>query len=156
MPPQRQHTEDPDRDRLITPAEFAQLLGHRDTTTLSHWLANPPADFPAPDAWDELPTRRRPRWRHEAAAAYATATRPDPERRRARGGRGSAPNKGPRPDRDPRAAEVAQWLAQAAAGTRPTVTREEIQSHYDVPDYTARRILQRAHARHDDAHQDET
>ncbi|MDJ0344257.1 hypothetical protein QMK19_29040 [Streptomyces sp. H10-C2] len=139
--------QDNDPTRLIPPAEFARLLGHKDTTTLSHWLTKPPDGFPEPDSWDELPTRRRPMWRLDRAQAYATTTRPDPERRRSRGGRGGAPGLAPRPDRDPRAAEVAQWIADADAGRRPQVTRQDIEQAYAVPDYTARRILTRARTR---------
>ena len=104
MPRQRQSPEPEPADpaRLIPPAEFARLLGHTDTTTLSASIKNPPPGFPEPDEWDELPTRRRPKWRFDRAKAYATSTRPDPERRRQARRRGGAPNIAPRPDRDPR------------------------------------------------------
>lgn len=150
MPRQRQSPEPDNPARLIPPAEFARLLGHADTTTLSAWIKSPPPGFPEPDGWDELPTRRRPKWRFDRAKAYATGTRPDPERRRKRGGRGGAPNAAPRPDRDPRADEVAGWLAAAEAGSRAPVTRQDVEQHYGVPDYTARRILQRARERQEE------
>ncbi|MBV9026412.1 MAG: hypothetical protein JO362_22065 [Streptomycetaceae bacterium] len=75
MPPR--HAADQDPNRLITPAEFARLLGHKDTTTLSHWIKNPPPGFPTPKAWDELPSgRRRPRWKLRHAQEYASTPRP--------------------------------------------------------------------------------
>ncbi len=149
MPRQRQ-PQPPDTDprRLIPPVEFARMLGHQDTTTLSHWVKNPPAGFPEPDSWEQLPTRRRPLWRHDRAQAYATANPQVNVRRSHRGGRpAGSSNSVPRPDRDPRADEVARLLDLADAGERPAVTRAEIEQHYDVPDYTARRILARARAR---------
>lgn len=151
MPPQRQHAEASDPDRLIGPAEFARLLDHKDTTTLSHWITNPPPDFPEPDDWEQLPTRLRPKWKYRRARAYADTHPQVNTRRSSRGGRpAGSTNTAPRPDRDPRADEVAGWLAEAASGTRPPVTRHDIEEHYAVPDYTARRILQRARQRHQD------
>ena len=142
MPQQRQA---PDDDPLISPAAFAKLLGHADTTTISHWLKgtrSTPPGWPEPDEWTELPTRRRPMWRESRAKQFASVER----------SRGANPGAfhGERyvhqAVADPRAVEIAGWLAAADAGDRPPVTRQQIEQHFEVPDYTARRLLTRARA----------
>ncbi|MEO3753619.1 hypothetical protein [Streptomyces sp. B6B3] len=51
-------------DDLGGPADFARACGHTDTTTISHWLKDPPSNFPHPDTWIDLPSgRRRPQWK---------------------------------------------------------------------------------------------
>lgn len=147
MPRQRQA---PDADPLISPAEFARLLGHSDTTTVSHWVQGrqtPPPGWPAPDDWVQLPTRRRPMWRLSTAKAFADAERaPGVQPGQFHGTRHvhqAAP--------DPRAVEIAVWLADVDAGRRDEpVTRQEVERRYQVPDYTARRLLTRARAHRED------
>ncbi|MGP4109703.1 hypothetical protein ACTWP5_02145 [Streptomyces sp. 4N509B] len=59
-------------DDLGGPADFARACGHTDTTTISHWLTEPPPGFPEPDSWTELPSgRRRPQWRLHRIWAFA-------------------------------------------------------------------------------------
>ncbi|MFF6956162.1 hypothetical protein [Streptomyces sp. NPDC008317] len=54
---------DGDPDEEVGPAEAARVCGFADSTAISHYLNDPPEGWPEPDGWDELPTRRRPRWK---------------------------------------------------------------------------------------------
>lgn len=146
VPRPRKPADDDEADPLIPPAEFARLCGHSDTTTISHWVSGkqrPPEGWPAPDEWEELPSRRRPLWRRSRAEQFAAAARSPGVRP------GQFHGRRPSPTPDPRAVEVAGWLAAAEAGTREPVTRQEVEDVYDVPDYTARRILTRARSHRD-------
>ncbi|SEF16444.1 hypothetical protein SAMN05428942_7276 [Streptomyces sp. 2112.2] len=51
---------------------------------------------------------------------------------------------GPRTATERRTAEVAQWLADAAAGTRPAVTAADVQTHYGLAERAARQTLAKA------------
>ena len=137
MPRQRQAP-----DPLISPAEFARLLGHSDTTTVSHWVQgrNAPEGWPEPDEWVELPTRRRPMWHRSTAEAFSAVQRAPG----AQPGEFHGTRHVHQAVADPRAVEIAEWLADADAGTREPVTRQQVETHFDVPDYTARRLLARA------------
>ncbi|MFJ4800147.1 hypothetical protein [Streptomyces murinus] len=54
---------DGDPEDLVGPAEAARVCGFADTATVSHYVNQPPEGWPDPDGWDELPTRRRPKWK---------------------------------------------------------------------------------------------
>ncbi|WP_246561934.1 hypothetical protein [Streptomyces roseirectus] len=54
---------DGDPEELVGPAEAAKICGFADSTTVSHYVKNPPEGWPEPDDWDILPTRRRPKWK---------------------------------------------------------------------------------------------
>lgn len=54
---------DGDPEEMVGPAEAAKVCGFADSTTVSHYVKNPPDGWPEPDDWDELPTRRRPKWK---------------------------------------------------------------------------------------------
>ncbi|MFF4291029.1 DNA-binding protein [Streptomyces sp. NPDC001633] len=51
---------------------------------------------------------------------------------------------GPRTATERRTAEVAQWLADAAAGTRPPVSADDVMSHYGLGERAARQTLAQA------------
>jgi len=149
VPRQRQEPDAED-DPLIAPAAFAKLLDHADTTTISQWLSgkrSQPPGWPEPDQWIELPTRRRPMWRLSRAKAFAaTERRPGPPP-----GQYTGPTRYRQPSvTNPRAVEIAAWLAAADAGQREPVTRHEIEKHFAVPDYTARHLLNRARTYRED------
>ena len=60
------------RDELIPPAQVAKALGYADTTTITHNVKRPPAFWPAPDDWQDLPSgRRRPLWKRSSIWTYA-------------------------------------------------------------------------------------
>ena len=143
--PRKRQAPDAEADPLIPPAAFAKLLGHTDTTTVMKWAKEEqtlPPGWPAPDEWIELPTRLRPMWRLSAATAFAAVER--------------SPGVGPgefhgerhvhQAVADPRSVEIAEWLAEADSGKRAPVTRQQIEAHFEVPDYTARHLLARARA----------
>lgn len=111
-----------DPTELIGPAQFARLCGHRDTTTISHWLTTPPPGFPQPDQWDELPSgRRRPKWRLHTAQAFAAAPRPSRGITRRPAGSRNAP---PHPYHgDPRLDLARQLLAQHPQATTSKLTK---------------------------------
>ncbi|TDT93306.1 hypothetical protein EDD99_8115 [Streptomyces sp. 846.5] len=140
MPRQRQAD---DADPLISPAEFARLLGHTDTTTVSHWVKgrNTPAGWPAPDDWVELSTRRRPMWRRSTAERFAAVDHRAPG---AQPGQFHGTRHVHQAVTDPRAIEIAGWLDAVDAGTREPVTRQQVEAHFEVKDHTARRLLARA------------
>lgn len=72
---------DHSRQDLITGAEFARLLGHRDSSWVSKAATVPPEGFPAPVEWGDPVNRRRPKWRRSDAQHYADnrpSTRPPP------------------------------------------------------------------------------
>lgn len=119
-------------DDLLTDKEAATVLGVDPSTVRA---------YAATDYLDSKDRHGSFRVRRSAAEARRDA---GDQRHRTTGSR----NKAPRSDRDPRAAEVAAWLTAADEGKRPPVTTAEIRGKYDVPDYTARRILARAQARH--------
>ncbi|MFC9233624.1 DNA-binding protein [Streptomyces decoyicus] len=54
---------------------------------------------------------------------------------------------GPRTATERRAAEVAQWLADEAAGHRPPVTAADVQTHYGLAERAARQTLAQARKR---------
>ncbi|WP_043469296.1 hypothetical protein [Kitasatospora sp. MBT66] len=54
---------DGDPEEMVGPAEAAKICGFADSTTVSHYVKTPPEGWPDPDDWDELPTRRRPKWK---------------------------------------------------------------------------------------------
>ncbi|MGW3202395.1 helix-turn-helix domain-containing protein [Streptomyces sp. NPDC001118] len=123
---------EPHPDDLLTDKEAGKVLGIEPSTVRAYAATGV---LPAVDVHNAS------RWRRGDVEAH----RDKPNRRhRVTGSR----NKAPRADRDPRAAEVGDWLTAAAQGQRPPVTTAEIRDHYDVPDYTARRILARAQERH--------
>ncbi|MFE7665113.1 DNA-binding protein [Streptomyces celluloflavus] len=51
---------------------------------------------------------------------------------------------GPSATTEQRTAEVARWLADAAAGNRPPVTAAQLQTHYGIAERTARQTLTQA------------
>ncbi|MER7828040.1 hypothetical protein ABTX85_36405 [Streptomyces sp. NPDC096097] len=59
------------RQDLITGAEFARLLGHKDSSWVSKAANVPPEGFPAPTEWGDPENRRRPKWRRGDAQRYA-------------------------------------------------------------------------------------
>ncbi|MFF1794317.1 hypothetical protein ACFVXQ_08820 [Kitasatospora sp. NPDC058263] len=135
------------RDELIPPAEFAKILGHRDTTTLSRWLkdapANYPPGFPEPDAWTELTTRRRPEWKRHRAEAFAKVapTRGSRGGRRTGGGRALAhPYQG-----DPRL-DIARRLLDEHPGLSIPELTALARAEADTPasEPTWRRIIEAA------------
>ncbi|MEY9937618.1 hypothetical protein [Streptacidiphilus sp. MAP5-3] len=63
---------DGDPDEEVAPAEAARICGFADSSTVSGYVKNPPAGWPEPDGWDELPTRRRPRWKRWRLWAYVS------------------------------------------------------------------------------------
>ncbi|MEV1008353.1 hypothetical protein [Streptomyces sp. NPDC049881] len=76
------------------PADFARACGHADTSTISHWLNEPPPGFPAPDEWISLPSgRRRPQWRFRRMWDFAD----DRPGRGRRAGRRPGSRKGDQP-----------------------------------------------------------
>lgn len=54
---------DGDPEEMVGPAEAAKVCGFADSATISHYVKNPPEGWPAPDDWDKLPTRDRPKWK---------------------------------------------------------------------------------------------
>ncbi|SCK61692.1 MULTISPECIES: hypothetical protein [unclassified Streptomyces] len=59
-----------DPEEMVGPAEAAKVCGFSDSATVSHYVKNPPKGWPAPDDWDELPTRRRPKWKRATLWQY--------------------------------------------------------------------------------------
>jgi len=122
----------PHPDDLLTDKEAAEVLDVEPSTVRQYAVQDYLASV-------EVHTGRR----YRRADVEARRDAPD-KRHRTTGSR----NKAPRADRDPRAAEVGAWLTAAEQGKRPPVTTAEIRAHFEVPDYTARRILARAQERH--------
>ncbi len=54
---------DGDPEDMVGPAEAAKVCGFASSNTVSHYVNDPPEGWPPPDDWDELPTRRRPKWK---------------------------------------------------------------------------------------------
>lgn len=121
-------------DDLGGPADFARVCGHADTSTISHWLTEPPAGFPEPDTWVDLPSgRRRPQWKLGRMWAYA-------DRRTYRGQQGGRRT---RSGQDPRID-----IARRALAERPAARNSELipglQNEHPASRSTWNRILNTA------------
>jgi len=64
-----------DPEDLLGPTEAAKVCGFASSDTISGYMKNPPEGWPAPDDWDRLPTRDRPKWKRWKLWAYV-ADRP--------------------------------------------------------------------------------
>lgn len=66
-----------DPDEEVGPAEAARICGFSSTSTISHYLTEPPEGWPEPDSWDDLPSgRRRPKWKRRKLWAYLRTRKP--------------------------------------------------------------------------------
>ncbi|MBE9500737.1 hypothetical protein IHE61_31030 [Streptomyces sp. GKU 257-1] len=140
------HPDPQKPDELGGPAAFARICGHKDTTTITRWVKNPPPGFPEPDQWEELETRRRPLWRLRRMQKFA-ANKPA-----ARRGAGP-PRQGPhRYYNDPRLTLARAALRDHPDASIPTLTHH-IRQQWTGPTYsdpTWRDIIRTARQHPDD------
>ncbi|MFE5827300.1 hypothetical protein ACFQ7B_36860 [Streptomyces erythrochromogenes] len=97
------------RQDLITGAEFARLLGHKDSSWVSKAATIPPEGFPSPAEWGDPANRRRPKWRRSEAQHYADHR--TPARPPAGAGNRAGSRRGTAYTDDPRLALARQVLA---------------------------------------------
>ncbi|MDV5145487.1 hypothetical protein R1T08_15010 [Streptomyces sp. SBC-4] len=109
---------DGDPEDLVGPAEAAKVCGFADSATVSHYVKNPPEGWPAPDDWDELPTRRRPKWKRWRLWQYLAD-------RKGRGHAGGRP-KGRRGLAYPYQGDPRLTLAREALAASPGVKNAEL------------------------------
>ncbi len=102
---------------------FPEFAG---STTVSHYVKNPPEGWPAPDDWDELPTRRRPKWKRWRLWQYLAD-------RKGRGHAGGRP-KGRRGLAYPYQGDERLALARQAIAANPGATNAEL-----IPQLQSRR-----------------
>lgn len=115
-------TETPGDDDLGGPAAFARVLGHADTSTVSHNLTAPPSGWPEPDDWQDLPSgRRRPLWRYGRMRAYASSQPDQPNR--GRGGRRAGSRNNPP---HAYAGDTRLTLARQLLADHPNATNTEL------------------------------
>ncbi|GAA2242145.1 hypothetical protein GCM10010232_31520 [Streptomyces amakusaensis] len=110
---------DGDPEEMVGPAEAAKICGFADSATISHYVKNPPESWPAPDDWDELPTRRRPKWKRWRLWQYLAD-------RKGRGHAGGRPT-GPRARvAYPYQGDERLTLARQAIAANPKATNAEL------------------------------
>ncbi|QCX77834.1 hypothetical protein C9F11_21010 [Streptomyces sp. YIM 121038] len=108
-----------DPEDEVGPAEAARICGFADTTTISHYVKNPPEGWPEPSTHDVLPSgRKRPKWKRWQMWEYVAE-------RKGRGHAGGRP-KGRRGLAYPYQGDERLTLARQAVAANPGATNAEL------------------------------
>ncbi|MER7043644.1 hypothetical protein ABT391_01835 [Streptomyces jumonjinensis] len=108
-------------DEEVGPAEAARICGFADSSTVSHYIKNPPEGWPdEPDAYDLLPSgRQRPKWKRWRLWQYVADRKP-------RGHAGGRPKGRPKGQAYPYQGDERLALARKALSDSPSATNAEL------------------------------